>query len=68
MTGTAKDFQDRPLQLALEKAGGVRALARALGISHTAILQWRRVPYERLLEVEKITGIRRETLRPELYR
>jgi DNA-binding transcriptional regulator YdaS (Cro superfamily) len=68
MTGAARKFQDRPLQLALKKAGGVRALARALGISHTAILTWRRVPYERLIEVEKITDIPREILRPELYR
>jgi DNA-binding transcriptional regulator YdaS (Cro superfamily) len=67
MTRTT-EYRDRPLQMALKRAGGVRPLARALGISHTAILMWRRVPYERLLEVEKITQIPREELRPELYR
>lgn len=60
--------RDQALALAIEKAGGIRKLARALGISHTAVMGWRRVPYERLLEVEKITGIKRELLRPELYR
>lgn len=42
-------------------------LARALaGITPQAISQWRQVPAERVLEVERVTGIARETLRPDL--
>jgi DNA-binding transcriptional regulator YdaS (Cro superfamily) len=56
------------LILALEAAGGLRSLARLLGITHQAIAQWKRVPAERLLEIERATGVARETLRPDLYR
>ena len=42
-------------------------LARALaGITPQAISQWRQVPAERVLEVERVTGIARESLRPDL--
>jgi DNA-binding transcriptional regulator YdaS (Cro superfamily) len=60
--------KDRGLNEAIKRAGGIRALARKLGIDHTAVLRWNRVPYERILEIEKETGVPRETLRPELYR
>jgi DNA-binding transcriptional regulator YdaS (Cro superfamily) len=42
-------------------------LAKSLGITHGAVNQWRRVPAERVVEVERITGIPREKLRPDLY-
>jgi DNA-binding transcriptional regulator YdaS (Cro superfamily) len=42
-------------------------LARALGITHGAISQWRRIPAERVIDVERVTGIPREKLRPDLY-
>jgi DNA-binding transcriptional regulator YdaS (Cro superfamily) len=42
-------------------------LAKALGITHGAVNQWRRVPAERVIEVERVTGIPREKLRPDLY-
>jgi DNA-binding transcriptional regulator YdaS (Cro superfamily) len=58
--------------LALKKAktriGGTTNLARALGgITPQAISQWRRVPAERVLAVERATGISRSDLRPDLY-
>lgn len=50
---------------------GVRALiAREFGISQQAVDQWVQkgsVPAERVLGVEKLTGISRHTLRPDLY-
>lgn len=52
---------------AAEKAGGVVALARELGIKHTAMYSWNRVPAERVLEVERITGISRHELRPDIF-
>ena len=42
-------------------------LARDLGITHGAVNQWKKVPAERVLEVERITGIPRERLRPDIF-
>ena len=42
-------------------------LAAALGISRQALGQWDRVPPWHVLEVERITGINRTILRPDLY-
>lgn len=42
-------------------------LARDLGITHGAVNQWTRVPAERVIEVERATGIPRQELRPDLY-
>lgn len=58
---------DTPIEL-LRKYGWTPArLARALvRITPQAISQWRQVPAERVLEVERVTGIARETLRPDL--
>lgn len=52
---------------AAEKAGGVVALARELGIKHTALYSWNRVPAERVLDIERITGISRHELRPDIF-
>lgn len=41
-------------------------LAKELGISTGAIAQWGRVPAERLPDVERITGISRHDLRPDI--
>lgn len=42
-------------------------LARGLGITHGAVSQWGSVPAERVLDVEKLTGISRHDLRPDIY-
>ena len=42
-------------------------LAQELGITHGAVSQWPRVPAERVLDVERITGISRHELRPDIY-
>ena len=60
--------RDEGLQLAIKLAGGLRPLARELGLSVQAFSEWRRVPAHRILQVEAVTGIPRERLRPELYR
>jgi DNA-binding transcriptional regulator YdaS (Cro superfamily) len=58
---------DPSFRKALKTVGGRRPLARLLGISHQAIAQWKRIPAERVMEVEKVTGITRSTLRPDIY-
>lgn len=47
--------------------GRSKDLALALGIRQSAISQWDKVPAERVVAVEKATGIPREDLRPDLY-
>ena len=47
--------------------GSLTKLARELGITVSAISQWRKVPVNRVLEIERITGISRHVLRPDLY-
>lgn len=51
----------------LEKAGGPSALSRLLGIRPQAVSQWRRIPVERVIEIERATGIDRHELRPDIY-
>lgn len=41
--------------------------AQRLGITAQAISQWTRVPVERVLDVERITGVSRTELRPDIY-
>lgn len=49
--------------------GRIAALARELGITHAAVRQWDgHCPAERIVDVERVTGIPREQLRPDLYR
>lgn len=47
--------------------GRLTSLAAALGIYPSAILQWEKVPAERVVEIEKATGIPRHNLRPDLH-
>ena len=42
-------------------------LARGLGITHGAVSQWDQVPMNRVLDVERLTGIPRHELRPDIY-
>ena len=56
-----------PLGRAIKAIGTMQALADAVGISIQAVSQWKRVPPLRVLEVERITGIPRHELRPDIY-
>lgn len=49
------------------KRGRLTQLAQALGIGSNAISQWERVPAERVIDVERATGIPRNQLRPDIY-
>jgi TorA maturation chaperone TorD len=59
--------RDTGLSQAIEAAGGVGALARALGISQPSVSAWTRVPADRVVAIEAATGIGRAVLRPDLY-
>lgn len=51
------------------KQSGIKPgyVASELGLTPGAISQWDRVPPTRVLDVERITGISRHVLRPDLY-
>lgn len=57
----------KPLDIIIHKAGGITSLARQLGITHNAIYSWKKIPPIRVLDIERITGISRHDLRPDLY-
>lgn len=58
---------DDALQLACRNAGGRKALAAAIGVTRQAIEQWRRVPAERVLDVERVSRVSRHDLRPDIF-
>ena len=55
------------LEDAIRAAGGIGALARRLGISQPSVSNWQRVPAERVVAIEALTGVPRASLRPDLY-
>ena len=60
--------RDPIIREAAKAVGGVTKLSSALGLSRAAVSFWTRVPAEHVIEVERLTGIPREALRPDLYR
>jgi len=55
------------LERCAEAAGGIAKLASSLGVKHQSFYSWKRIPAERVLDLERITGISRHELRPDLY-
>jgi DNA-binding transcriptional regulator YdaS (Cro superfamily) len=62
-------MKETALEKAKENVGGSTALSRALSgkITPQAISQWKTVPANRVLDVERVTGVSRHRLRPDLY-
>lgn len=59
------------LSTAIERAGGVTALAQKLGVVPSAVTNWRRrgkVPGEFACMIEGATGVTARELRPDLFR
>jgi len=61
------DMRDQGLQQAIDAAGGIASLARKLGIAQPSVSNWSRVPADRVVSVEAVTGVARTVLRPDLY-
>ena len=55
------------LKSAAQRLDGVNQLADGLGVTRQALYQWSRVPAERVIEIERLTGVARHDLRPDLY-
>lgn len=60
-------MRDPGLDEAIRAAGSVSALARKIGISQPSVSNWNRIPAERVVSVEAVTGVDRSVLRPDLY-
>jgi TorA maturation chaperone TorD len=61
-------MRDFGLQEAIRTAGSVSELARRIGISQPSVSSWERVPADRVISVEDVTGIDRAVLRPDLFK
>lgn len=56
------------IQAELGKERGLRVrIARECKVTHGAVYQWRSVPPEHVLTVERLTGIPRFQLRPDIF-
>lgn len=55
------------LEAAKDRAKGASSLARSLCITPQAVNQWFVVPPERVLDVERLTGVSRHLLRPDVF-
>src|SRR5262245_9870092 len=60
-------MRDAGLEEAIRAAGGVGALAQKIGISQPSVSNWSRIPADRVISVEAVTGVARAVLRPDLY-
>jgi TorA maturation chaperone TorD/DNA-binding transcriptional regulator YdaS (Cro superfamily) len=60
-------MREAGLERAIEAVGGVGALARGLGIRQPSVSTWTKVPADRVLAVEALSGVARKMLRPDLY-
>mgnify|MGYP001578084235 CR=1 FL=1 len=59
--------KSKALIRAIKAAGGAMVLARKIKVSHQAVFKWPRVPAERVMQVERHSGVPRCLLRPDLY-
>ena len=58
------------LDEAIANAGSQKALADAVGVTRAAVSLWKmsgRIPAERVVAVEKATGVLRSRLRPDIF-
>lgn len=55
------------LVMAIREAGGLKAISEPCGVSEQAVCQWDKVPPKHVLTVERVSGISRHQLRPDLY-
>jgi DNA-binding transcriptional regulator YdaS (Cro superfamily) len=59
------------LRQAIQIAGSQQLLAEKVGVTQTAVSNWvnraKRCPAERVLQIERVTGVSRHELRPDIY-
>lgn len=57
------------LKEAIQMLGGLSSTARILGVTPSAVCQWKQTPVRHVLALEKATGRKftRHELRPDIY-
>lgn len=55
------------MDLIRAQRGLLARVAYGLGLTRAAVAKWSEVPAERVVAVERLTGISRRKLRPDLY-
>jgi hypothetical protein len=63
----SKPITDQVLLRLREDRGMLTRIAEGLGIKPQAVHQWRKVPIDRVMDVERITGIDHTKLRPDFF-
>ena len=66
MTDNMRTKCAEALQLVLDRYG-VTPIAEAVNRRVQTVTKWQRVPAEHVITVERVSGIKREILRPDLY-
>jgi DNA-binding transcriptional regulator YdaS (Cro superfamily) len=62
------NMADEALDLVKDKLGGNAGIAAKLGdLTPQAVSQWKQVPPARVLDIERLTGISRHRLRPDVF-
>jgi DNA-binding transcriptional regulator YdaS (Cro superfamily) len=59
-----------PIERACDAVGGQVELAKAMNVTPQAINQWvthNRIPANRVIEIERLTGVSRHALRPDVF-
>jgi DNA-binding transcriptional regulator YdaS (Cro superfamily) len=59
-------MSDEAISRIRAKRGLPSLIARELNLTRAAVVKWAKVPAERLVEIERITGIPRHELRPDI--
>lgn len=50
-----------------DRIGGICAMSLKLGLSRAAVSQWKQIPLNRVRDVERLTGVSRHRLRPDVF-
>jgi len=58
---------DAGLKAAVAAVGTRYRLSKMIGVTPSSVLKWKTIPIGRLADVERVTGLPREALRPDLY-
>jgi len=67
-TRKAAEAEARAVMKSLRAQQGMLSrIAREIGVYAQAVHQWQMVPLDRVVDVERITGIAREKLRPDYH-
>lgn len=71
ITQRVKRARERAVRLAVKKAGGRPKVAQHFDVTPDAVRQWglpdRRIPSEYVPELERLSGVSRIRMRPEVF-